>query len=260
MCVIEKTKLKIRLPSPQHTELIELSESNVIADNIFDFEQTSNSDSSKEISRSPSYRDIADESVLNSEDTVSDSDVLAVTSDLTTGESVVPVGTHTVKSEDSMSREQDLSFIRGISLLHADVPNLLNPRGKLRDVIQLNVVNTPAERFLLLGGLPGFLSHMVRDEAKPDIKTFTQCLDLIPGTRQGEKDLMMAARRHNVSLDTAFFNLLIKRRCKRHDMEAAKVCESIQLNSQHYDCTWYYNYCKNKDMEQNQCKKTCKQV
>jgi len=42
-------------------------------------------------------------------------------------------------------------------------------------------------RLILLGGCSGFLKNMKSNKIKPDIKTFTQLLEVIPSTLSAEK-------------------------------------------------------------------------
>ena len=111
-----------------------------------------------------------------------------------------------------------------VSVLDQEVPNMLNPRGRWRhQVVSLGDLSTPASRLALLGGLPGILRHMKADKVEPNIKTFTQMLDMVPPTREGEADLVHAMSAHGVKPDIDFLNLVIRRRCKHRDLEGAKV-------------------------------------
>lgn len=78
-------------------------------------------------------------------------------------------------------------------------------------------------RLILFGGLEGFLDRMAYYRVKPDIKTITLLLDLIPNSRQAEDVLIETADKRNVALDIDFFNMLIKRRSMRADYKGAKV-------------------------------------
>ncbi|XP_072763102.1 pentatricopeptide repeat-containing protein 1, mitochondrial isoform X2 [Anoplolepis gracilipes] len=77
-------------------------------------------------------------------------------------------------------------------------------------------------RLILFGGMEGFLSRMAYTKVKPDIKTITLLLYLIPNTVQAENLLIEAADERNIELDIDFFNMLIKRRSMRLDYIAAK--------------------------------------
>lgn len=78
-------------------------------------------------------------------------------------------------------------------------------------------------RLILFGGLEGFLNRMFNNDIKPDAKTITLLLDLIPNTVPAEDLLIKIANEKNIELDISFFNMLIKRRSVRLDYKAAKV-------------------------------------
>lgn len=80
-----------------------------------------------------------------------------------------------------------------------------------------------SNRLILFGGLEGFLSRMAADDVKPDAKTITLLLDIIPNTTSAENLLIKTANEKKVELDIDFYNMLIKRRNLRLDYKAAKV-------------------------------------
>jgi len=125
-----------------------------------------------------------------------------------------------VLSANSMDREQPLS---GVSIFDMAIPNILNPRGRFQSIMSLNDLDTPTKRLALIGGMPGFLSHMRKDSVKPDIRTFTQLLDAIPSSRDAETDLLAVMSVHEVKPDVDFFNLLIRKRNLREDYSGASV-------------------------------------
>ncbi|TGZ49016.1 pentatricopeptide repeat-containing protein 1, mitochondrial [Temnothorax longispinosus] len=77
-------------------------------------------------------------------------------------------------------------------------------------------------RLILFGGLEGFLDRMFNDGVKPDAKTITLLLDLIPNSTPAEDLLIKVADDKNIELDIDFFNMVIKRRSMRFDYKAAK--------------------------------------
>lgn len=103
-----------------------------------------------------------------------------------------------------------------------NMPNLLTPFPHLGNLVAINDVNTAEDRFLLLGGLSGFLKEMDRQKVKPDIKTFTQFLEVIPCTHSAEKQLIKEIRERVINCDIDFFNILIKKRALRSDYEGAR--------------------------------------
>lgn len=82
-------------------------------------------------------------------------------------------------------------------------------------------------RLILFGGMEGFLNRMAYCKVKPDIKTITLLLYLIPNSVQAENLLIAAADERNIELDIDFFNMLIKRRSMRFDYKAAKEVISM---------------------------------
>lgn len=118
--------------------------------------------------------------------------------------------------------------MRGVSVLDMSVPNILNPRGKFQNVMSLNDLDTPTKRLALIGGMPGFLSHMRKDGVKPDIRTFTQLLDVIPSSRGAEDDLFAAMSVNKIKPDVDFFNLLIRKRNLRKDYSGGKVSKTFR--------------------------------
>ncbi|CAH1795535.1 unnamed protein product [Owenia fusiformis] len=107
-------------------------------------------------------------------------------------------------------------------VISGKMPNILNPSGKFRDVISLDRIETPQDRLMLLGGMSGFLSHMSVDGAKPDIKTFSQLLELIPSDTHIEKELLANMKQMQVHPDVDFLNLLIMKRNRRKDYKGAQ--------------------------------------
>lgn len=98
----------------------------------------------------------------------------------------------------------------------ANIQKRVNSTVNLNDVLVNN-------RLILFGGLEGFLNRMFDDGIKPDVKTITLLLDLIPNTIPAEDLLINIADEKNIELDIDFFNMLIKRRSVRFDYKAAKV-------------------------------------
>lgn len=116
---------------------------------------------------------------------------------------------------------------RAISLLNMDVPNILNPRAKMEGIIAIAPLTTAQARLGLLGGLPGFLRHMNEDQVHPDIKTFTQLLDVLPDNTNSEMDLLSCMQVYDLKPDVHMLNLLIRKRNLRNDHHAAKDILSL---------------------------------
>lgn len=108
-------------------------------------------------------------------------------------------------------------------------PNLLAPRPHLGNLITLNEVKKPDEKLLLLGGFSGFLETMKHFDVKPDLKTYTELIEVIPPTKASEKRLLSQLRKHEIKCDVDFFNILMKKRSMRYDYEGAReVLEMIE--------------------------------
>lgn len=108
-----------------------------------------------------------------------------------------------------------------------ELPNLLAPQPHLGSMVSLSEVQKPHERFLLLGGLQGFLDLMKSYHITPDIETFTTMLEVIPPTNAAEKQLLTYIRKIGLKADIDFFNILIKKRAMRFDYEGGKEVLSM---------------------------------
>ncbi|XP_025993392.1 pentatricopeptide repeat-containing protein 1, mitochondrial [Solenopsis invicta] len=100
-----------------------------------------------------------------------------------------------------------------------------------KTLVNLNDVFV-SNRLILFGGLEGFLNRMFNDGVKPNAKTITLLLDLIPNTTSAENLLTKIADEKNIELDIDYFNMLIKRRSMRFDYKAAKEVISITEKKQ----------------------------
>ena len=95
-------------------------------------------------------------------------------------------------------------------------PDDLFPQLPLEKIVQKN-------RLILFGGFEGILKRMEDDQVVPDVKTMTLLMELIPNTKEAEKQVIRHAHNKKISLDIDFYNCLIKRRCFRFDYDDAKV-------------------------------------
>ncbi|ALC43076.1 CG4611, partial [Drosophila busckii] len=121
-----------------------------------------------------------------------------------------------------------------------ELPNLLLPSPKLGSLVSLAEVHRPHERFLLLGGLTGYLELMKRHNITPDIQCFTTMLEVIPPTNAAEKQLLSFVRRIGLKADIDFFNILIKQRSMRFDYDSAReVLSMIKTAGLHPDIVTY---------------------
>lgn len=110
-----------------------------------------------------------------------------------------------------------------------EAPNLLSKTPHLGSLVALKTVKLPEDRLLLLGGMDGFINEMDAAEVRPDIKTFTKMLNIIPSTRAAENKLIELVRKSSAPVDVDFFNMLIKKRSMRYDFEGAKVRGKSEL-------------------------------
>lgn len=103
-----------------------------------------------------------------------------------------------------------------------ELPNLLLPRPQLGSLVALAEVTRPHERFLLLGGITGYLELMKAHQITPNIEFFTTMLDVVPPTNAAEKQVLSFVRKIGLKADIDFFNILIKKRSLRFDYESAR--------------------------------------
>ncbi|EDW69277.1 pentatricopeptide repeat-containing protein 1, mitochondrial [Drosophila virilis] len=103
-----------------------------------------------------------------------------------------------------------------------ELPNLLLPLPQLGSLVALAEVTRPHERFLLLGGITGYLELMKAHKITPNIECFTTMLEVIPPTNAAEKQLLSFVRKIGLKADIDFFNILIKKRSMRFDYESAR--------------------------------------
>ncbi|BFF99613.1 pentatricopeptide repeat-containing protein 1 mitochondrial [Drosophila madeirensis] len=121
-----------------------------------------------------------------------------------------------------------------------ELPNLLLPRPHLGSLVALEEVTRPHERFLLLGGITGFLEHMKQHKITPDIQTFTTMLEVVPPTNAAEKQILTFVRKIGLKADIDFFNILIKKRSMRYDYESAReVLSMVRTAGLHPDIVTY---------------------
>ncbi len=119
-------------------------------------------------------------------------------------------------------------------------PNLISRFPHLGSLVVLNQIKKAEDRLLLLGGAKGILNEMEKIKVRPDIKTFTALLDVIPPTNAAEQQLIETIRKLNIKCDIDFFNILIKKRSMRLDYDGAKdVLTMIQISKLEPDIVTY---------------------
>jgi len=103
------------------------------------------------------------------------------------------------------------------------IPNLLDPRISVDGTVELQLPESVSDRLAMLGGVSGILAQMDRDKAKPDVKTFSLLLDMMPLSLDAETDLLSAMNFYNVQADVDFYNMLIRKKNLRGDFAGANV-------------------------------------
>jgi pentatricopeptide repeat domain-containing protein 1 len=73
----------------------------------------------------------------------------------------------------------------------------------------------PQDRFLLLGGLDGFLREMRERKIDPDVRMFSQMLHMTGDSEGEENELIERMDKEGVPIDAGFVNQLIKKRAFR---------------------------------------------
>lgn len=92
-------------------------------------------------------------------------------------------------------------------------PNLLLPTVQKSSILSItSPIDKPSDRLMLIGNMEGFFAMMDLFKAVPDIKTFTQLLDIIPPTTEMENKLITEMKARKVTIDVDFCNMLIKKR------------------------------------------------
>lgn len=142
---------------------------------------------------------------------------------------ILVISNDTKKNELSFASSQTVFTFDQLSATANDqlekiteTPNLICKLPHLGSLMALAEVKNPEDRLLLIGGTSGFLQEMANANAKPDIKTFTQLLEVQPSTYSAEKKLLAQLKRMEIRCDIDFFNALIKKRCMRFQYDGAK--------------------------------------
>ncbi|KAG7485685.1 hypothetical protein JOB18_015880 [Solea senegalensis] len=133
---------------------------------------------------------------------------------------------------ESVSRQKSTQLIpvrqkENISLpadsMNSSAPNLLDSfEGTKGAVVSLGTVGGASDRLALIGGPAGFLEKMAANGLSPDLRTLTMLADIINPSYESLQMLLKVAKQHQVKLDVAFFNSVIRRASKAGDLQAAK--------------------------------------
>ncbi len=163
----------------------------------------------------------------------------------TTGDVTIEASTSNLLQKNSVKiehvtvavEEPRLHIATGSTLpITAHSLNILSPRCSWDDILVTSCnISTAEGRLGALGGVNSILSHMARDKAAPNIKTFSLLLDCIASSTAVECELLSVMNTHEIKADIGFFNLLIKRRARRGDVEGARV-RKLLLSFLFKDC------------------------
>ncbi|XP_055603442.1 pentatricopeptide repeat-containing protein 1, mitochondrial [Uranotaenia lowii] len=127
-----------------------------------------------------------------------------------------------IESGDN-EQEKEIELIPSNNLYASEgVPNLLSRKPHLGSLVRLSEVKKPEDRLLLLGGTSSILQEMEQLKIRPEIKTMTELLDVVPSTHVAEKQVLTTIRKLGIKCDIDFFNILIKKRSMRFDYEGAR--------------------------------------
>jgi pentatricopeptide repeat domain-containing protein 1 len=80
-------------------------------------------------------------------------------------------------------------------------PNLLSIQPHLGNLISLSEVKKPEDKLILLGGFSGFLETMKTFGARPDLKTYTELIEVIPPSTASEKRLLKELKKDEIKCD-----------------------------------------------------------
>jgi pentatricopeptide repeat domain-containing protein 1 len=131
----------------------------------------------------------------------------------------------TADGKQEKDLNEHVTFVE-LNAMVETTPNLLAKQPHLGTLVSIGEITKPEDRLVLLGGSQGFLTEMELAHVTPDIKTFTELLDVIPPTLVAEKVLLSTLRKKGLKCDIDFFNILIKKRSMRFDYLHAKVSMS----------------------------------
>lgn len=122
-------------------------------------------------------------------------------------------------------------------------PSLLDLfEGKRGTVVSLSTVDKSSDRLALIGGANGFLEKMVANGLSPDLRTLTLLADMMEPGYQSLQMLLKVAKQHQVKLDVAFFNTVIRRAARANNLEEAKSVlrvmrqRNMNVNVQTFGC------------------------
>ncbi|KAG9349794.1 hypothetical protein JZ751_026147 [Albula glossodonta] len=132
-----------------------------------------------------------------------------------------------------------------LSVPRVSLPNLLDLRTDISNVITLGTVTTASDRLALIGNMEGLLSKMEADDVMPSIKTLTLLADVTAPEDELELSLLSVAKQHKLKLDVTFFNTLVRKKAKAGDFEGAKYkAKNVYLEKIDGFRGYYHNWLK----------------
>ena len=81
----------------------------------------------------------------------------------------------------------------------------------------------PENRLAVLGGPLAILQDMKKNCVKANVLTFTQIIDSLPQENEAELQVLEYMKAENIPRDIDLYNMIIRRRNRRNDYQAASV-------------------------------------
>ncbi|KAM6939469.1 pentatricopeptide repeat-containing protein 1, mitochondrial [Xenentodon cancila] len=107
-------------------------------------------------------------------------------------------------------------------------PNLLDLfEGKRGAVISFGTVDGASDKLALIGGAKGVLEKMAAHGLSPDLRTLTLLADTMEPSFESLQVLLKVSKRHQVKLDVAFFNSVIRRTARAGSLKDAEAVLSV---------------------------------
>lgn len=88
--------------------------------------------------------------------------------------------------------------------------------------IDYESLSLPENRLKLIGGVDFLLNYMLKDDAKPDIKTISLLTSIIPNNKEEEIKLIKFLDQTKIRPDSDFYNMLIRKANLRGEHQLAK--------------------------------------
>ncbi|XP_014247871.1 pentatricopeptide repeat-containing protein 1, mitochondrial [Cimex lectularius] len=124
--------------------------------------------------------------------------------------------------ESSFNNSDDSCNLVPLNETNTLTANLLAIEPQFSTLIYVDKIEKNWHKLMLFGGAQGFLEIMAHSKIKPDVKTFTQLLSLIPASRDAEQFLIEEMKKSNVKMDIDFCNMLIKKRNMENQFPAGR--------------------------------------